>query len=55
MLATCGSGCWGRFDVTLTYDVSSAQWGTLRVLDISEASGKAIATREYPVYLRPAS
>lgn len=54
VLATAGSGTWGRFDVTLSYDVSTAQWGTLRVWDISEADGRAIAVREYPVYLRPA-
>ena len=53
-LATAGSGTWGRFDVTLSYDVSAAQWGTLRVWDSSEADGHAIAVREYPVYLRPA-
>jgi sporulation and spore germination protein/immunoglobulin-like protein involved in spore germination len=52
VLATCGTGCWGGFDVTLSYDVSSAQWGTLRVWDISEYSGKPVAVREYPVYLR---
>ena len=54
VLATCGTGCWGRFDVILRYDVSSAQWGTLRVWDISEYSGRPVAVREYPVYLRPA-
>ena len=54
VVATCGTGCWGRFDVTLSYDVPSAQWGTLRVWDISEASGRPAAVREYPVYLRPA-
>jgi hypothetical protein len=54
VLATAGSGTWGRFDVTLSYDVSGAQWGTLRVWDISEADGHRIAVREYPVYLRPA-
>jgi sporulation and spore germination protein/immunoglobulin-like protein involved in spore germination len=53
--ASCGTGCWGRFDVTLSYDVSRAQWGTLRVWDISEHSGRPVAVREYPVYLRPAS
>jgi germination protein M len=52
--ASCGTGCWGRFDVTLSYHVSRAQWGTLRVWDVSEYSGKPIAVREYPVYLRPA-
>jgi len=52
--AACGSGCWGKFDVTLTYEVPSAQWGTLRVWIISEFSGRPAAVREYPVYLRPA-
>jgi hypothetical protein len=54
VLATAGTGIWGRFDVTLTYDVSAAQWGTLRVWDISEYSGRPVAVREYPIYLRPA-
>jgi hypothetical protein len=55
VLASCGTGCWGTFDVTVRYDVSTAQWGTLRVWDISEASGRPVAVREYPVYLRPSS
>jgi hypothetical protein len=54
VLATAGTGIWGRFDVTLTYDVSAAQWGTLRVWDISEYSGRPVAVREYPIFLRPA-
>jgi spore germination protein GerM len=54
VLASCGTGCWGTFDVTLRYHVSTAQWGTLRVWDISEYSGRPVAVREYPVYLRPA-
>jgi len=54
VVASCGTDCWGRFDVTLSYDVPSAQWGTLRVWDISEYSGRPVAVREYPVYLRPA-
>ncbi len=53
VVASCGTGCWGTFDVTLSYHVSRAQWGTLRVWDISEYSGKPVAMREYPVYLRP--
>ena len=55
VMASCGSGCWGRFDVTVSYVVPRAQWGTLRVWVISEASGRPAAVREYPVYLRPAS
>ena len=54
VLASCGTGCWGEFDVTLSYRVSTSQWGTLRVWDISEYSGKPAAVREYPVYLQPA-
>ena len=54
VVASCGTGCWGKFDVTVPYDVRSAQWGTLRVWDISEYSGKPAAMREYPVHLRPA-
>ncbi len=53
--ASCGTGCWGTFDVTVSYEVPRAQWGTLRVWIISEFSGRPAAVREYPVYLRPAS
>jgi germination protein M len=53
--ATCGTGCWGTFDVTLSYDVSAGQWGTLRVWDISEATGANVAVREYPVWVTPAN
>ena len=53
VVASCGTGCWGTFDVTLSYHVSRAQWGTLRVWDISEYSGRPVAVREYPVYLQP--
>ena len=53
VMASCGSGCWGTFDVTLSYHVSTSQWGTLRVWVISEFSGRPAAVREYPVYLRP--
>jgi hypothetical protein len=54
VVASCGTGCWGQFGVDLRYKVSIAQWGTLRVWDISEHSGKQVAVREYPVFLRPA-
>ncbi|HET7030928.1 MAG TPA: GerMN domain-containing protein [Candidatus Limnocylindrales bacterium] len=53
VLASAGTGTWGTFDVRLSYEVSTAQWGTLRVWDISEFSGRSVAVREYPVYLRP--
>ena len=53
VLATAGSGTWGRFDVTLSYDVSTAQRGTLRVWDNTERDGTVESLRDYPIYLRP--
>jgi hypothetical protein len=54
MLASCGTGCWGQFDVTLPYHASKNQSGSLRVWYISEYSGRPVAVREYPVYLTSA-
>jgi germination protein M len=53
-MATCGSGCGGTFDVTVSYDVPKAQWGTLRVWDGSAKDGSPQDVREYPVWLTPA-
>jgi hypothetical protein len=52
--ASCGTGCWGTFDVTIPYSVAAAQWGTLRVFDSSPKDGAPIDVREYPVRLTPA-
>jgi germination protein M len=52
--ASCGTGCWGTFDVTVHYRVPTAQWGTLRVFDASPKDGSPIDVREYPVRLTPA-
>jgi hypothetical protein len=54
VMATCGSGCRGTFDVTIAYDVAKAQWGTLRVYDASARDGSPENVREYPVWLTPA-
>jgi germination protein M len=54
VMATCGSGCRGTFDVTLTYSVAKGQWGTLRVYDPSEKDGSPQDIRDYPVWLTPA-
>lgn len=54
VMATCGTGCWGTFDVTLAYDVAKAQWGTLRVYDPSERDGTPEHLRDYPIWLLPA-
>jgi len=55
VLAMCGSGCWGTFDLSLAYEVDKAQWGTLRVWDPSEKDGTPTSVREYPVWIVPAS
>jgi germination protein M len=53
VMATCGTGCWGTFDATITYAVSSAGWGTLQVYDLSAADGSVENLTEYPVWLTP--
>lgn len=53
--ATCGTGCWGTFDATVPYSVATAQWGTLRVFEISSADGKPVNMTDYPVWLTPGS
>ncbi len=50
-MATCGSGCRGTFDATLRYELSRAQWGTLRVYYGSAKDGSPQAVRGYPVWL----
>jgi len=54
VMATCGSGCWGTFDLTIAYDVSRPQWGALRAYNLSAADGSIETIREYPVWLTPA-
>ena len=55
VMATCGTGCRGTFDVTLRYTVSKGQWGTLRAYNLSAKDGTPEDIREYPVWLTPAS
>lgn len=54
VMASCGTGCWGTFSTTLAYSVGKAQWGTLRVFDLSAKDGKAVDVVDYPVWLTPA-
>ncbi len=51
--ATCGTGCRGKFDITVSYALSNAQWGTLRVLDGDESGETDGVIREYRVWLTP--
>ncbi len=55
VMATCGTGCRGTFDVTIPYTVSKAQWGTLRSYNLSAKDGSVEDARDYPVWLTPAS
>ena len=53
VMASCGSGCWGTFDVTIPYHVKAAGWGTLRVYEPSAKDGAPTNFTEYPVWLTP--
>jgi hypothetical protein len=51
--ATCGTGCRGRFAVTLSYHVANAQNGTIVVSDTSATSGPPPHIVRIPVRLSP--
>ncbi|MCI0584650.1 MAG: GerMN domain-containing protein [Chloroflexi bacterium] len=53
-MATCGTGCWGTFDVTVPYSVTTAQWGILRVYEHSARDGTPQNITDYPIWLTPA-
>jgi germination protein M len=53
VMASCGTGCWGTFDVTVAYDVPEAQYGAIRVYNLSAADGSVESIRDYPVWLTP--
>lgn len=54
VMASCGTGCWGTFSTSVAYTVAKAQWGTLRVFDLSPKDGTPTDVTEYPVWLTPA-
>jgi len=53
VMATCGSGCWGTFDVTIPYDVSRRQAGSVVTYNLSAMDGSVEDERSYPVTLVP--
>jgi len=53
--ATCGTGCWGSFKTDVGYTLAKAQYGTLRVFDLSAKDGTPENVTEYRVWLTPAS
>lgn len=52
--ASCGTGCWGTFDVTVPYTVDEPQLGAVIVWFNSPQDGSQRDIREYPVWLTPA-
>ena len=50
--ATCGTGCWGAWEVELDYEVDREQFGAVIVWENSAEDGTRIHVREYPVRLR---
>ena len=55
VMASCGTGCWGTFQADVPYAVAKAQYGTLRVFDLSARDGAQENLTEYRVWLTPAS
>jgi germination protein M len=53
VMASCGTGCWGTFDVTIQYTAKAAGWGTLQVFEPSAKDGSPTKLTEYPVWLTP--
>ena len=53
VMATCGTGCWGSFDVSIRYDVSSRQTGSIVTYILSARDGSVEDVRVYPVTLLP--
>jgi hypothetical protein len=54
-MATCGTGCRGTFDVTIPYTIGKAQYGILRVYNLSAKDGTPESIRDYRVWLTPKS
>jgi Immunoglobulin-like domain of bacterial spore germination/Sporulation and spore germination len=54
VMASCGTGCWGSFLAELAYSVDTAQYGTLRVFNLSARDGSVENLTEYRVWLTPA-
>ena len=53
VMASCGTGCWGTFDVSIPYDVSARQEGSVVTYNLSAKDGSVEDLRSYPVTLVP--
>lgn len=52
VMATCGTGCWGDWEVEIPYTIDREQFGSLIVWENSARDGSQINVREYPIQLR---
>jgi germination protein M len=52
VMASCGTGCWGEWQIDVPYEVDRDQFGALIVWEFSAQDGSRINIREYPVQLR---
>jgi hypothetical protein len=52
VMATCGTGCWGEWEVEIPYTIDREQFGALIVWELSAQDGSRINVREYPMQLR---
>lgn len=52
VMATCGTGCWGAWEIEIPYQIDRQQFGALIVWEFSAEDGSRIHIREYPVQLR---
>ena len=52
VMASCGTGCWGAWEIEIPYEVDRQQFGALIVWEFSAQDGSRIHIREYPVQLR---
>jgi hypothetical protein len=53
VMASCGTGCWGTFKADVPYTVDRAQYGKMRVFNLSARDGSVENVSEYPVWLTP--
>ncbi len=53
VMASCGTGCWGTFDVTIPYAVDREQPGWVTAFDLSARDGSRENVSSYPVVLAP--
>jgi germination protein M len=53
VMASCGTGCWGTFDVTIPYAVDREQPGWVTAFDLSARDGSRENVASYPVVLTP--